>query len=490
VSQSQTNYFFSQAVDTVKALCDRAALGQKDSQLYSLLLSQLATPGSDLQRSLWATLDKNTNGQWQATGITEQTVVGIVRPWTQEAVAFTARMLNRQPVQPVQSPSFNMSNMAPVGGSMFGNTFGSAPQPQPTMQTFGQAGSQQAPSMSTTYELAKPPIFDLQRMSAADIDQPSNKLIQIGTCFTGEYEKTRLLAAEMSLHIAQNTADAAAAIIFDEAPQELIRGTFAHVVYYQKLFHIPGPHADFCSIADAIWPDYQRDQNWNAALTTLNRRLMSDYTVINKALTAVLNDLILRRIRPSSRDTPGIARIDGLEDLSAMIDRASEIPVTKHKNYWTVLNHIVKYAIEILFNPKNRIDPDDPNFGDFIHCNGVKYYAGGKSKFDYGTFDTKEIQVEFIKAMLQRSTVIRLPRAMVFTNAIDPQLIARVRAGARDSHVLLHEINTVGTSLLDKLHPLKTAELDVVVCTETSGIRTFTPVVIGRTLDDEVALIS
>ena len=210
---------------------------------------------------------------------------------------------------------------------------------------------------------------------------------------------------------------------------------------------------------------------------------------MNDALCKILNDAIYRRLRT----TPGaiIEGIESLDDLSTLDDRNSRLTVARHANYWSTFNNLVTLSVERLFDQKALVRPVDVNFGDFIHCDAVQYYADGRSKYDYGTFTEKVDRDHFIEKILETNTVIRIPRTIILTNALDPRLVSDVQRLNDPRGILLNTINTVGTTLIDMLDYPKRDTIEGVVCLEKGGSpdRYCERINLGRTLDSDLTLL-
>jgi hypothetical protein len=88
------------------------------------------------------------------------------------------------------------------------------------------------------------------------------------------------------------------------------------------------------------------------------------------------------------------------------------------------------------------------------------------------------------------NTVVRVPRAAILTNALDPRLVARVKSNKQTEHVLLNTVNTVGTALISSLEYLKRGDVDTVLCLEQGGSRPYDQIKFGITLDEDLIFLS
>ena len=495
---SNTVYFIEIARNAVKALVDRSNTSAQSPQVYQALMSNLFNPsGSPLLSDLIQTLDSQTNNTWR-NGISQENLFGLLRPWTVRALDHVARSLQGQQGYGQPNPQYGGQQgygsphvMSPTNGIYDSTPVGIQQPPHPVVAAPGNFSIPQAqlPGQSPDYERGTPVMFELYKASNAEFQQPVNGILKISEYATGEYDNARMLTAEVTVRTTQNTAIDAGRLVFYNAPQEVIRGTFADVIFYSELFHVPVGFVEFSTVADAVWEAFAHN-NWRAAMQVLNARTKGEWDIMNRVLCRLLNDLIYRKLRATQ---PGVSitGIESVEDLVTLDDRNADFAVVKHKEYWSTFNNIVNTAIEALFNPDNRIGPEDENFGDFISCNAVNYYENGHSKYDYGVFKEAIDRRAFIDKMMAKNTVIRISRAAILTNALDARLVSRVKSLRSAEQVLLHTINSVGTALINKLEYPKRGDVERVVCMQhVNGVQTYDVISIGRSLDHDLLLLA
>ncbi|MDR3400967.1 MAG: hypothetical protein P4L99_00595 [Chthoniobacter sp.] len=503
VAVSQPKYFVDMARNTVKMLAERDQVKSKTPQVYQALINNLFMPQrSLLLNDLLFFLDQQTQGRW-LTGFGVEQLAGFVQPWMNSMLAY----INRDVQQ--QSGGFGQQPMLSGGRQTYGFGFQSqfnANLPPVRYDTGSRRTEQSAvtpastpittpgnaPSLSievnSNYDLGAPPELHLCKASNAELPQTTSGVLRVSKYFLGEYEKKRVVTSEITLRVPQNNASDAVQLVFNTAPQEVVRGLFANVVLYDELFYLPTGYQEFLSIAKPVWEAYSKDNNWRDALKVLNSRTKSEWELINQALTPILDGLIYRRIRANEQGI-AIYGIENLEDLSDMDDRTSKYAVTWHSKYWSVFNSVVNRAIEDLFDPENLIGPDDKNFGDFVHCDKIAFYENERSKFDYGTFDEKVDQRAFIDRLMASNTVLRMNRAAILTNAMHSGLIARVNQCEPPKQMLQRDVNTVGTELIGGLDYLHRGNVETVLCLEQGSNTSCGQINIGMTLDDDVVLL-
>ena len=504
---SHTQYFVSQLIGLVKEIVDRAGIEMSNPTVYRAFLTGVNTQGSALQNGLFAHLDQQTNGGWRQ-GIHQQTLVDILRPWINQALTWTDTAIRQQ--QPTfQQPAYGGGGgwqATPQQGVMPQSTPQyalSAPSNQPQQQIaqgpsqgvmLGTAAPQQQiiNTRSSGYDLGGDIVFSLRKVPAVDIPKvAAGGALEISNYSTGEYEKERLVTVEINLRVAQNTVEDVGKLVYDLAPQEVVRGLFANVVQYHELFHLPISYRQFCALAaDVGQAYYNREKtDWRTAIEALSSRARAEWRVMNDALCKLINDAIYRRLRT----TPGaiIEGIESLDDLATLDDRALRLTVARHANYWTTFNNLATLSVEKMFDPNALVKPTDANFGDFVHCDAVHYYADGRSKYDYGTFQEKVDKDQFIDHLLATSTVIRIPRTIILTNALDPRLVADTKLRNDPRGILLNSISTVGTTLINMLDFPKRGTIEGVVCLEQGGSpdRYCERINLGRTLDGDLTLL-
>jgi hypothetical protein len=499
---SQTNFFIDNARNAVKHIVDNhpELRDRLPAVVYKTFMDNLFSPQpTSMQQALNQYLDEKTQQQWRNNGVSREQLSSLLQTWTfgtlDQVVAYIRQQGgqqqygNQQPGCGYQQPH----TASPTNNMYNGGGLQTPPQQVVVPQTFTpmEFNNKNTPAViSTDYELGTKVMFDLSRVSNAEFQQPTNGILKISELLTGEHENNRLLSAEIAVRVAQNTNIDVGRLVFHNAPQEVIRGIFANIVFYQELFHVPVSYKEFCSVADAVWAAFSKDNNWRSAMRVLESKTKGEWDIMNRALCRLLNDLIYRRIRANQHNVC-ILGIDSLEDLFVMDDRTTNYPVVKHKEYWSTFNTIVNNAIDALFNPDVRIGPDDENFGDFIHCTEVDFYSNGHSKYDYGVFKEQVNRRAFIDQMLTTNTVIRVSRATIFTNALDPRLITKVQNGRPEDQLLLNTVNTVGTTLLNKLEYPKRGDVESIICLhQEAGVQTYEQLRIGKTLDQDIVLLA
>jgi len=496
---SYTQYFVDITRNAVKILVDRGNTAQIAPQVYDALLKNLWSQNGStpLLENLLQTVDQITRGAWRSQGIDPVQLVELVRPWTRatldrigEQLRATQTPQYQQPGGQQMQPNYGyQSNAMSPTNNIYAKVSGPAQvqtAPPPIIDIPAIDTSDTSAFQSTGQKI----VFDLLPASNAEFQQPANGILKIADFCNGEYQNTRVMTSEITVRVPQNNAIDAAKLVFRNAPQEVIRGQFANVMFYNELFHLTMSYNNFATVANAVWEEFSKENNWRAGIRVLNSRTKGEWEVMNRALSRLLDDMIYRRLRTSVIGI-SILGIDGLDDLMALDDRNADYKTMRHKEYWPTFNNIVNSCMTELFDPENRIGPDDANFGDFIHCHAVDYYANGHSKYDYGTFKDAVDRKAFIDQMLTTSTVIRISRAAIFTNAMDPKLVAQIQRGKPADQTLLHTINSVGTVLLGKVEYLKRGDVETIICMQQqNGTQTYDQIRVGRTLDYDIALLA
>ena len=471
--------------------------------VLELLDGNLANPNSPLFQSLVNHLENQSRGQWR-NGLNQTEIYTLIRGWAPTALQ-TVEMFLRQQQGQIGYPQPGFGGQMPQQG-MYGGGFvqpmgnptsnlydsnqGGVPpqQPQTTVQT-ARPVPQTTPHMSS-FETGRNIVFELNRAPVGDIitSSPIGEALRISNYMTCEYEKERLLSSNIALLMAQNTARDAGLLVQRIAPQEVMRGVYVNVMIFAELFHIPMAYERFKVVSETVTKLID-GPDWRTALATLRKREYDEFKTISDALSVLISQSMYRRMRLSSGQA--LLGIDSIDDLATLDDRNADFDVVRHAGYWTTFNGIVSKALQNLFTPDHLIGPQDKNFGDFINCDAINYYKDGRTKFDYGTFRENADYKQFIDGMLSVSTVVRIPRVMILTNALDPQLIARVKAGSAESQSLLHKITTVGTTLIGKLDSPKREEIYSVVCLDKSRAPNLycEQINVGRTLDEDLVLL-
>ena len=493
-------YFVDIVRSWAKNLVERDGLHVNDPVTYKVLVDELFSQnGSSLLMDLLGFMDRNTQGRWQQqNAISESELNAVIDAWLRNAVPFIRGEIAKASGRQSQ----------PIGMGMPGG-FGYTP-PQIVNPTAMMYDSPQRPTSRATsqfgdtlvndftsqaedtsdYELPRQVNLELRKATNAELQATQGGIVEVSNYYTGEHDRTRILTAEISLRVPQNSGHEAARDVFQTAPQEVIRGTHVNIIRYEELFHIPMGYTTFSTLADEVWTAFSKDNGgWREANKVLGTRPRGEWNVLDKSLCQLLNPAMARRIRSSQISIPPIIGISSIDDLASMDDRNANYPVARHPNYWSTFDSVVTSVFKHMFNPKNRIGPEDVHFGDFVHCDDVLFYDNGHSKYDYGVFSERVDRQEFINRMLAENTVVRIPSSVLMTNAIDPRLIARVKKGDQWSQIILHTVNTVGTAMLNKIEYLKRFEVGSVICLEKTGFQPIGQIRIGRTLEEDVVLL-
>lgn len=503
-----SQYLIGGVLQAIRAVIDRAGVQRTNPLVYQTFLANVETPNSALQLNLFEFLDRQTQQQWRQGSIHHDALFEYLRPWIRVALSTTEEFLIKtgqmqpvgaqqygagyQPPQQMGYSGYTPAHALNTTSGLYGEA-GSNPPPVPAVPTVPNLGAVQfSGDPLANINLGRDVVFELHRASPAELRQTDGGILTLDNHQKGSYENDteRLTTIEITLNVAQNNPRDAALRVFNLAPQEVVRGAFANVIRYRELFHLPIAFATFVDISAAVGEAYYKEKdNWRNALNALEARNRSEWSLMNNALTKLLNISIRRRLRTSTGNT--IDAIESIEDLNGLDDRHSKFTVTHHARYWPSFNALVAQAFDNLFDPANLIKPEDINFGDFIHCDQVEIFADGRSKYDYGTFAERLDKEQFITRMLGSSTVLRIPRTAILTNAIDPRIVNVVEGYQNREQMLLSNMQTIGTALLDKLDYPRRGEVEAVLCLDkgTSPDNYFHRINLGRTLDDDLVLI-
>ena len=174
-----------------------------------------------------------------------------------------------------------------------------------------------------------------------------------------------------------------------------------------------------------------------------------------------------------------------------MDDRNAEFAVATHSQYRTTFNTIVACAVDNLFNPENRVGPEDEHSDDFLRCDEIVFYADVRSMCDYGSFEERLDPRASVQRRMAMNTLVRVPRAAIMTNALDPRLVAKVKQSKPNEQILLRDVNTVGSVLIASLDYLKRSDAQTVICLDqVRRFRSFELIKIGVSLDGDLLLLS
>jgi len=503
---SQSMYIADMARTMVKQIIDQANLAQTNPTHYQILMSSLyPVNGGSSQgiENLITNIDQRTNGQWR-NGIAAEQLRAIIQPWVVSTLDAINKSLMSQNnfQQPPQNYGVGSGYGAPLSGmsptnNMYGSIVNNVPMSPiqfPSMTTTHQDIPSVPPTTQKTFyshtEHERAPVLNLNKASIAEISTTPNGILTVSDYFTGEYENSRVLLSKVDVKVAVNNATDLGKLVFTNSPQEIIRGTFANFVSYNEIFHIAAGSSKFAEVADVVWSEFSKDNNWRTVVKILNSRTKGEWEMMNRAICRILNPLIYRKLRTSQKGVC-ILGIDSIEDLADLDDRNANFQVAKHKDYWTIFNGIVNTAMNLIFNPQHRIGIVDENFGDFIQCDKIAFYSDGRSKYDYGTFKEKVDHRAFLNKLMEYNTVLRIPRVNIFTNGLHPELIQRISTGRETDQVLLHELKSVGASLLGQMEIFYQSDAEYLVNLHSdNGVHRYDCICVGRTLDHDTVLLA
>ncbi len=492
------NQFTNALVNSVRQLIDSAQSGslyQQFPTVYRFILDNLTNPMSQLHQSAVGYIDQSRPG-WRATGITPADFMFVLKPWTEQVVN---QILSQQPRQPpvgyqphvgwgqaAPPPYPNPQNAGAATGTLWDSPVAAA---QPTAPPIIPAFSSASPSQAAPLDSGKDIMFNLRQTSTGDFDLKPNAMVQLISYYTADYERQRMNSTAITLLTAENTALDAAVLAFDQAPQEAVRGIYANLVHYHELWHVPADTAIFRKIRDMMGGLYFKTKDWAEAIRVLEVDYSrSEWMMMNKLLVALFNQEIYRRFRAD--DGALIEGIDELGHLHLLADKRSTLTLTHHANYWPTLNAVIERVFDMVLRPAHLVERDT-HFGDFIHCDGVVAFKDGHSKYDYGALTAID-RDEFCSEMVASNTVLRIPRTLLFTNAIDPRLVQQVQRQSPKQMFFIDSIKNPGLTLLEKLDlEAQRVEIDAVVCFEKGA--TTKPMLkqlnLGTTLDRRMILL-
>ena len=510
---SATRYYIDSVLNLVKGLVDASRVPRENQLLYTTFLQNLYNVPVEDQRSLQANmisyLEQRTNGAWRG-GMHQQDIVATLKPWVVEALRFTESTL---PVQPQYgNPQFNQ----PQGGSMSyvspsvnptsriyggGDVDTRQAQPLPPIQfqsdtTMNTSRAQEDTVVSDSAFFPGQNVeFFLQMTPTVEFSRtPKDKILYFQEYKTCDYKGERLLTTDIRILVSQNSTREVGLYVYENAPQEVIRGIYVTVVRYNELFHIPMGYKQFCAILKSVTDlkTEKPESTWRDVVRLLSKRSQEEWRSISSAFCRLYNPIIYRRFHTSSNAT--IGDIDSMDDLFTFDNRKCELTVVKDNAF---LNHflmLTELIFNTLFDQKALISPTDKHFGDFINCDDVIFYSDtdARSKYDYGTYAEKVDRDHFVENLLAENTVIRVPRTIVLTNALSPGLISRIRRrGPESQRVYFKEVNTVGTELLSRVDIFRNGCPDRVICMEKGSPpeQFLEQINIGRTLQGDLLFL-
>ena len=497
-------------LQTAKGIIDNSDAPAKNPTVCNILVGGINTPGSQLNRELFAMVDQATYGRWR-NGINVYDLDRILRPWIRNTLnAITTQqgggMQQPNTYYPPQQQGYGYNPMNESVGHIYHSTGGNR-EPAPTQPAATPIPVNQTSRMElspATPEVSMQAFNDPNTITIELLEKPLHirddptSIIKLGGYREDTNHRIRLSSTDITLLVAENNIAAAAKKVVRSMPNDISRGTFANVVQYKEIFHVPMKTATFRKLTERLFEvsglgaeGAVRGNNWwrdvVAAMGTLT---MSEHKALETLFLQILNPLIFRLLRTSQNAF--IGGIDEIKDLHELDNPRSKLVVTQHTGYLQSLNAIVSMSFQQMLDPRNLVGVDDMNIGDFVHCDKIEFYRDGRNKYDYGTFDDVGQRNAFIAEMMETNTVLRLPRKFILTNAFDARMVGLIQKFRGDDQLAINSINNYGCKLVktlieDRSHVV----IDGVVCLgdsqDTVGMRQL--INVGTTLDGDVVLL-
>ena len=492
-------------------IINRWGLERANPSLYTTFWTNVSTPGTDIQRNLiesFQTIDPaviNSNNQ--------RYIESLLEPWIQKTLSVTEQLMKQQGNQGPSgfgyrppNTGFGFSAVPPGFGtstaSLYDGGFGqptSPPQAQrmPVQESYAVPtpvvqGPERNMSVSS-YNHPDQIKLDLQSADTLLHVYKKGDIVSVDSYRETAFESTRVSTIDITLNTAENSVGEAVEKVLRYSPNEVIRGLYANQILYNEIVHIPIKTSEFRRITDKLSEVFYSERgrkNWREAVKVLGTLTRSEHKIFENALLQFLNPTINRFLRTSNGDV--ISGIEEIDDLKELDDANSRLIVTKHQRYSESLNSIVNDAFESLISTSNLIEPDDLNFGDFVHCHEIDFWYDSRSKYDYGTYPKEVDRLNFIEKMMQEHTVLRIPKKAIVTNALDPRIVDIITNYHPKDQLKMRSENNLGCKLLLELTFLSSsaiAGVERVVCVDKTPGTRLRCINVGVTLDLDHILI-
>lgn len=496
---------------TARSIVDRSDAPYKNPTVCNTFVNGIYAPGSPLNREMLTVIDQATYGRWK-NGINPSDVEQILRPWIRKVLSdLTIQQGGMQQQPNVYYPQQQQGYTYPppqndsvgyIYHSVGGNRDTS--QQQPVSMPVSARAENPTEIRPASPEVSMQAFHDPNTINVELLERPLHVredptgIVKLGAYREDTNNRIRLSSTDVTMVVAENNINDAAAKAIKNMPSDVSRGIYANVVSYKELLHIPMKTETFRKLTEKLFEvsglggdGVAKGNNWwRDVVGAMGSLTISEYKALETVLLTILNPLIFRLLRTSQNAF--IAGIEELKDLHELDDPRSKLVVTQHTHYLHCLNAIVCMSFQQMLDPRNLVGPDDKNIGDFIHCDQIEFYRDGRSKYDYGTFDDVGSRKAFINEMMETNTVLRVPRKFILTNAFDTRMVGLIRNYRGEDQLVINKINNLGCKLIQILVSAKANHVvDGVVCLgdtkETIDVKQL--INVGCTLDGDVVLL-
>ena len=371
----------------------------------------------------------NTPGMMDhAGGVNAQAFCQAIYPWTHQLVATIYQVMQQQ-MQPMMGGGF----AAPMGGGGLlgqpmatlggGSGYDDHHAPQPPIAPVSQpqptqsAPPAQEPTMTTA--VAQPqPIAHLD-FRTLEFEERLGNGITKRTYEVAEYQRGRV--AWISVDVEDRAAHKIDIVrrLITRLPTEAMRGQFVIHANWHQLVAIPEVSTDaFLKLRDQV-KAAMNNSGWRDALIWPNISHRHG-KLIEQVVVSEINRYLKRVLRRSTALSE-MLWIQSISDLDELTDVEFKHPITSEGRYDRVVKDIINTVIKNIFVDESAVADAGNGLGDVIQCEGIPWYKNGMTKYDIASPNISETdRKQAVAEMLAAGTVLRLPRSMVFTNAIDP----------------------------------------------------------------------
>jgi len=507
------NHLIVQIATTADRLLLETGIQQRNPNLYSLVSTNINpnVPNAGyLQPLVMGVLQMIPNWQllMQQGGISQDVfrsavhnALGVI---VQNASQHLAASQPMQGMQMAMRPNMPMGSLGMGGGMGMpgagGVSYGDsavyrAPAPQqaatPIFETMFQKQAQEekkvVQSESVTHNLMFRPAV------TADIGEFADKSVEVLSYKTADTDERRYSISVFNLLRAENDPTAAFLSTVEGMPDGYLRGTWMHLIRYNRLVHVDMPTNEFINCVTPMAVAYDKG-GWQAALAATKEFNRGAWSVISDLITEAFNQGLARRMRLGHID--GVIHVDDIDDIITLYKNSSVSGMGDHPNYTTVLEQIADRAVRLACTLGSVIKGDDEHFGDFVKCKHVRHFRDGYSEYDYGSLKEAADRKAFIGEMLAAHTVLRIPSFVVATTSLPSEVVGEVDGDAHTYPVFLGGTNSVFGHMLKNIEYPEMAlrslyqDLDAMMLAyKLDGELQAEPVQIGSTLDGETILV-
>ena len=356
-------------------------------------------------------------------GVNAQAFAQAIYPWASNVVQLLRNAFAQQQAQMPRGPW--------VGGGQPMSALGGVPVMGPTGMGYDDAHHQPQTAAEHVQQPPQPtqPIKRPQevimpsdttpnlRFAHGEFEYQMNGFMK-DTYSVAEYQNSRVTWAVLDkTDRVQRRIDVIRQLVRN-LPAEAQRGHYAIRVNYQLLVTIRGVATDvFLKLRDRVRMAMNSGR-WQDALQW-SEISHSCGKLVEQVVVEEINQQLRRRLRRSISMADAIW-IQSISDLGELLSAEFDHPVTAEPRYDKLVRDIINAVIRDVFLDEDVVTTPDNGFGDMLLADDIVWSGKDMSKYDLAAPSLDDtVRKRVVGEILGVGTVLRLPRSLIYTNAID-----------------------------------------------------------------------